>query len=171
VRKTMEAIAEADVVLVVLDISQDRTTPEDSQLVGRMKDRKHIVVLNKTDIRRNNEIIGLTWEPGTHEPRVAFTSALTGDGIDQLRSGVLDIIGDGAGQHEAGFLTNARHQGLVRESLKSLAAAAEAVRMRMPHEMILLDLYGSLRQLDEITGATTADDILNRIFSSFCIGK
>jgi Predicted GTPase len=59
----------------------------------------------------------------------------------------------------------------VRESLKSLDAAAEAVRNKTPHEMILLDLYGSLRQLDEITGATTADDILNRIFSSFCIGK
>jgi tRNA modification GTPase len=64
-----------------------------------------------------------------------------------------------------------RQASLVENSVKSLDAAAESTRARVPHEMILLDLYGSLRALDEITGATTADDILNLIFGSFCIGK
>jgi tRNA modification GTPase len=52
-----------------------------------------------------------------------------------------------------------------------LAAAESAVQNQIPHEMLLLDLYGALRPLDEITGATTTDDILNLIFSTFCIGK
>ena len=79
--------------------------------------------------------------------------------------------GEAATQVESGFLTNVRHQGLVRDSLAALAAAKNAVSGRVPHEMLLLDLYGALRPLDSITGATTNDDILNLIFSTFCIGK
>jgi tRNA modification GTPase len=68
-------------------------------------------------------------------------------------------------------LTNLRQQGQVHAALASLGAAAESVGNGIPHEMVLLDLYSSLRALDELTGATTADDILNLIFSTFCIGK
>jgi len=60
---------------------------------------------------------------------------------------------------------------LVQDSITALDAATAAVPLKTPHEMLLLDLYNALRPLDEITGATTADDILNLIFSSFCIGK
>jgi tRNA modification GTPase len=169
VRKTMEAIAEADVVLVVLDLSSDDLLgAEEQRVLERTERQNRIVVANKCDLEHGAKGTGAV--KGSNI-RLGMTSALTGEGIDHLRSEILNAIGDGAGEHEAGFLTNARHQGLVRESLKSLEAAAEAVRNKTPHEMILLDLYGSLRQLDEITGATTADDILNRIFSSFCIGK
>ena len=60
---------------------------------------------------------------------------------------------------------------MLRESLEALDNARSAVEFGIPHEMILLDLYASLRPIDALTGATTADDILNRIFSTFCIGK
>jgi tRNA modification GTPase len=69
------------------------------------------------------------------------------------------------------MLTNVRHQGLVRDSLRALDAARAAVGNKIPHEMLLMDLYNALRALDEITGATSNDDILDLIFSSFCIGK
>jgi tRNA modification GTPase len=59
----------------------------------------------------------------------------------------------------------------VRDSLTALNAVEVAVHNKVPHEMLLLDLYSALRPLDEITGATTTDDILNLIFSTFCIGK
>jgi len=101
---------------------------------------------------------------------IVRTSALTGEGIDELRRKIVQLAGAGA-QHEAGFLTNARHQKLVQDSLAALAKAEDATHDRLPHEMLLLDLYGALRPLDEITGATTADDILYLIFSRFCIGK
>jgi tRNA modification GTPase len=72
---------------------------------------------------------------------------------------------------DSGFLTNARHRALVETALKALDAAGAAVGQNVPHEMLLLDLYNALRPLDEITGATTTDDILGLIFSTFCIGK
>jgi tRNA modification GTPase len=59
----------------------------------------------------------------------------------------------------------------VQESLAGLDAAAVAVAGKVPHEMLLLDLYNALRPLDAVTGDTTSDDILNLIFSTFCIGK
>jgi len=166
VKKTMEAIADADVVLLVRDITAFKEKPrrEEAEIAEKVDQRKHLLVINKLDLHPG---FATTSAPD----QIVFTSATEGLGIENLRQRILSLIGDGAGQYESGFLTNARHQGLVRESLKSLDAAAEAVRTKTPHEMILLDLYSSLRQLDEITGATTADDILNRIFSTFCIGK
>jgi tRNA modification GTPase len=81
------------------------------------------------------------------------------------------VGGEGGSQIESGFLTNVRHQKLVADSLAGLDAARNAVAGHVPHEMMLLDLYNALRPLDEITGATTTDDILSVIFGSFCIGK
>jgi tRNA modification GTPase len=81
------------------------------------------------------------------------------------------VGGEVGGQRESGFLTSVRHQGLVRDSLVALSAANAAAENKIPHEMLLMDLYNALRPLDEITGATTNDDILNLIFSTFCIGK
>jgi tRNA modification GTPase len=99
-------------------------------------------------------------------------SALTGRGIDALRDGVFRAVAPAeGGEIETGFITSLRHERLLRESLAYLEKAAAAVAGKIPHEMLLLDLYGALRPLDAITGATTADDILNRIFSTFCIGK
>ncbi len=100
------------------------------------------------------------------------TSALTGQGLDELRKAILKhVTGDSRGEQETGFLTNIRHRRLVEESLNALAAASYAVGHNIPHEMVMLDLYGALRPIDALTGETTTDDILNLIFSSFCIGK
>jgi tRNA modification GTPase len=128
--------------------------------------RSAILVENKVD-----KISTGAAEFGFPMPRVR-TSALTGHGIDKLRAEILrQVGGEAGGQRETGFLTNVRHQGLVRDSLSALGAAEAAVANKIPHEMILMDLYNALRPLDEITGATTNDDILNLIFSTFCIGK
>ena len=74
-------------------------------------------------------------------------------------------------QQDTGLITSIRHERLLRESADWLEKARAAIETGIPHEMLLLDLYAALRAIDGITGATTADDILNRIFSTFCIGK
>jgi tRNA modification GTPase len=72
---------------------------------------------------------------------------------------------------EAGFITSVRHEQRLRECVACLEKARSATGEGIPHEMLLIDLYEALEALASITGATTADDILNRIFSTFCIGK
>jgi tRNA modification GTPase len=72
---------------------------------------------------------------------------------------------------EGEFITNLRHQQLLKDSLAGLTRARHAAEQRIPHEMLLLDLYGALRPLDLITGATYADDVLDIIFRTFCVGK
>ena len=81
------------------------------------------------------------------------------------------IAPEGIAEQQDGFITSLRHERCLKESLEALAAARTAIELSIPHEMLLLDLYAALGPIDAITGATTADDILNRIFSTFCIGK
>ncbi len=167
IKKSMEALAEADLVLAVVDASQSHHA-EDQKLLNLVAERRAIVVENKVDLVSDN---GRQQSDHDGIPRVR-TSAATGTGIAELRAEILKHVGgDGAAQRETGFLTNVRHQKLVRDSLAALDAAIGAVHANVPHEMMLLDLYSALRPLDEITGATTTDDILNLIFSTFCIGK
>ena len=165
IRKSMEALADADLVLVVLDASQGETA-EDAELLRQAQHQPLIVVGNKCDLGSSGQ-----WSVASGQ-RFLLTSAVTGEGIAELRAGILRHIGGETGmQAESGFLTDVRHQGLIQDSLVALDAAKRAVAGKVPHEMLLLDLYNALRPLDAITGATTTEDILNLIFSTFCIGK
>ncbi len=182
IRKSMEALADADLVLVVLDASQ-AISEEDEDLIHDAAKRRAILVENKSDlpIPEGSPKVAQRFSAGDRreESRVpegrlsrVRTSALTGHGIQDLRAEILRHIGgENGSQPESGFLTNVRHAGLIKDSLDALEAAKNAVGRKIPHEMLLLDLYNALRPLDAITGATTTDDILNLIFSTFCIGK
>ena len=168
IRKSMEALADADLVLVVCDASQP-LAEDDKQLLTQAQERAAIVVENKCDLMNH---VRTTEQSSTNGSNVVRTSATTGQGIAELRNEILrHVTGDSGANAETGFLTNLRHQEKVRESITALGNARIAVENKIPHEMLLLDLYNALRPLDEITGATTNDDILNLIFSTFCIGK
>jgi len=167
IKKAYEALADADLVLVVMDLSEP-ANEEDARLVEMVGARPKIVVENKVDLQRKQGV----GSRGQGKNGIVRTSAVTGQGIEELRREILQHVGgEAAGQRESGFLTNVRHQGLVREAIGGLDAGRRALDRNIPHEMMLLDLYTALHALDGITGATTTDDILNLIFSSFCIGK
>ena len=160
IERSYQAMADADLSLVVLDASAELTS-EDEALMGRAP--RHLVVANKCDLGGTGLLACPTAIP---------VSALTGQGIPELREAILAAVAPaGAFEQETGFITSLRHEQLLRESAAYLEKAAQAVEANIPHEMLLLDLYGALAPIDAITGATTADDILNRIFSTFCIGK
>ncbi len=165
IRKSMEALADADLVLVVVDASQPHSK-EDDDLIEQAVKRSAIIVGNKADLG-----IGAQSSVRAYPAPRLMTSAVTGEGIAELLAEILKHVGGNTGMQEAGFLTNVRHSGLINDSLSALGAAQTAVTNKVPHEMLLLDLYNALRPLDAVTGATTTDDILNLIFSTFCIGK
>lgn len=169
IEKSQEALAEADVALLVLDASADQLTPEEITLLNRLSTHQVILVANKSDLPPG----GVIEEGRQHvsaDVQLIATSALTGEGVEALREHILALIRGGK-ETESGLMTNLRQQQEVTAAIAALAAAQTAVEARIPHEMLLLDLYDALRRMDALTGATTADDILNLIFSTFCIGK
>jgi len=162
IERSFQAMADADLTLVVIDLSLP-VEEQDRDLIDRAKSPgRWLVAGNKSDLPRRAE---------TPEPMVPV-SALTGAGIEALREAICEKVApEGFNDQESGFITSLRHAQLLRDSVEFLRKARMAVMDNIPHEMLLLDLYGALRPIDAITGATTADDILNRIFSTFCIGK
>ncbi len=154
VERSYQAMTDADLTLFVVDCSQPLEA-DDQRPEG-------LLVGNKCDLGRVADL----------PPGAVVVSALTGEGIDELRRRILETVAPAGGpERESGFITSLRHERLLRESLDALAKAREATVAGIPHEMLLLDLYAALQPIDAITGATTADDILNRIFATFCIGK
>ncbi len=170
IQKSREALADADVVLLVLDATADELTPDEIALLKQMPSRRTVAVVNKVDLPHGRAVVEAVrfLDEGSLPLE---TSALIGDGIAALRRKVLELMRGDGGEIESGLMTNLRQQQAVRETLRALQDSEAALAANVPHEMLLLDLYGALRQLDALTGDTTADDILNLIFSTFCIGK
>lgn len=166
IRKSREALADADIVLLVLDATET-PLPDELELLRSLEHRRAIAVVNKIDLPHAS-FPDLPALPGMETVQ---TSALSGEGIEELKTLILSLVRGDQGEAESGMLTNMRQSQAVTATITSLDAAESAVEQDIPHEMVLLDLYGALRHLDSLTGETTADDILNLIFSSFCIGK
>jgi len=167
--RSREAMAEADVVLLVVDATVGISDDDRAVLrQGASGGSSVLVAWNKSDLVAN-EGTG-NREQGTEN--LVRTSALTGEGIAELRAAIVEAVaGADGGLREAGMLTNLRQHQAVVEALGGLDAAQAALAQSIPHEMLLLDLYESLRGLDTLTGATAGEDILRLIFSRFCIGK
>ena len=161
IERSYQAMSDADLTLVVLDGAAIRSAA-DRELIGTARTQgRCLVVLNKSDLP------GCVAEAG--ELRV---SALKGEGLVELREAVLDQFAPrGELELQGGFITSLRQERLLSDAAQMLAKAREAAMAGLPHELLLLDLYGALHPFDAISGATTADDILNRIFATFCIGK
>lgn len=172
VRKAREVLAEADIVLVVLDASVPLREDE-RKLIATLEGRRALVVRNKCDLPDWNATDVSRLDAAEEVPAVRGlrASALTGTGIAELREALAETVRNPAGESEAGMLTSLRQFEAVEGAREVLGAARRAAAEGIPHEMLLLDLYGALRHLDGLTGQTTAEDILNRIFSTFCIGK
>ncbi|WP_348269824.1 tRNA uridine-5-carboxymethylaminomethyl(34) synthesis GTPase MnmE [Edaphobacter paludis] len=164
IAKSREAMAEADIVLLVLDATAPLHA-EDEAAIAAHTARPLLIAVNKRDLAPSSPLL-------EHSSHTAIaTSALTGEGVAELRSAILGVITAGAPSSDTALLTNLRQQQAVSNSLAALSRAHRAVNAAIPHEMLLLDLYESLQSLDALTGVTTTDDIIHLIFSTFCIGK
>ena len=159
IERSLEAMADADLTIVVVD----GTTRHDNTLIEKaLQQGRTLIAANKCDLP--------DFSPGI--PGAIAVSALTGQGIPELRKAVVECLApSGEREMQGGFITSLRQENLLRETCAMLEKAREAATWSIPHEMLLLDLYCALQPLDAITGATTADDILHKIFTTFCIGK
>ncbi len=166
---TRKTIEEADLVLCVFDQSQNLES-EDMELLSITKEKKSILVLNKSDLStklREGEVKKLS---GTRP--IVRTCALTGAGLEQLEGAIQKLVFDGGAKGTEDILvSNIRHVTALEKAVGFAREAEATLREEESEEIIAMAVRESLTELGRITGETTSEDLLDRIFSEFCIGK
>jgi tRNA modification GTPase len=169
IERSRTAMADADLVLVILDGSEN-LGEDDLTLIKETKNFPRLIIINKFDLPAKLKDGDLCSVIGQEE--LVRASALTGLGIADLRRKIVRIITSySAFESEDVILTNSRHHDLIVRSIRCLKEAQSALEQRYSEEVILVGLHDALRTLGEITGETTIEDIFDQIFSTFCIGK
>jgi tRNA modification GTPase len=178
VERSKRTIADADLVIVVIDGSQE-LTPEDVDIIKSEAEQNKIVLINKIDLvsaedtKQAAKKIQLTINNA--QLTIVEVSARTGAGLDTLERAMIEPfsptnIGDNAA--EGGFLiSDARHHDLLLRAKAEIESSIGLMEQKVSEEITLVGLHNALRYLGEITGETTTEDMLSRIFSTFCIGK
>jgi tRNA modification GTPase len=163
VSRSLEALGESDITLVILDGSRP-FDEDDEHVLRKTAEFPRLIVINKADLPR----LLLSPNGGTG----VSVSAVTGAGFDELKRAIREFLVDRQTDLVDDFvLTNERQHEALNRAVAALKAATNAVLSAVPHEMVLLDLYTALSALDEFTGEVVTEDILAKIFSTFCIGK
>ena len=161
IARAVQARAVADLVLVVLDGSQP-AMDADRSLLDHTARHRRIVVANKSDRAR---------AAGFDVPDALSVSAATGAGIDTLRRAIGESLSGDELARDTAAVSNIRHVTLLRQARETLTRAREAAAAEAPEEFLLSDLQTARAHFDEIVGTRTSDDVLQRIFERFCIGK
>jgi tRNA modification GTPase len=166
VERTHRAIADADLLLVVVDGSTT-LLPEDLVVLSQAATASHIVAVNKSDLGQQS---GIEENIGP-DAKVVHLSALTGEGLSALTAAILEPFGKVDSEGAGLLITDSRHYDLLRRAERSVGESVELLKEHAGEELVLVGLHNGLKFLGEITGETTTEDLLSEIFSTFCIGK
>lgn len=167
IERTRRAIADADLIVWILDGSQP-LTDEDKAIFTDISEHRFIVALNKSDLDKFDSLICNGY---VDQATCVSVSAKTGEHLNTLRAAIMEPF-TALGVPESGFLvTSARHFDLLRRAIDALHFSKSLIKKSASEDLILVGLYDSLRYLGEITGETTSEDVLSQIFATFCIGK
>jgi tRNA modification GTPase len=169
VERTKELFRQADLLLIVLDAS-DRFTEEDELLTKLVNDKKAIVLINKTDLpqRLDEDVVRKTFS----NKKIIKISVKENIGLDRLKEEIAEMFFKGKIEsRDLTIITNLRHKEALRNAKESLEKAMETIELGMPLDCIAIDVTGARNRLGEITGDTVSEDVLDQIFTQFCIGK
>ncbi|HKM18164.1 MAG: tRNA uridine-5-carboxymethylaminomethyl(34) synthesis GTPase MnmE [Firmicutes bacterium] len=173
VERALEFIGQADLILHVLDISRE-LEEEDRQLLRRLSSRKRVLVINKTDLPPQWNGKAHLIEAGYIDARTpAVEISLTEESLDPLLECIVGLVMEGLAQieREDAIITRSRHKQALVEAKADLEQALETFDQGLPLDLISIGLFGALEHLGEITGETVRENIIERIFAQFCIGK
>lgn len=169
VERAKELVSQADLILLLLDISTS-LTPEDRDVLALLAGRQAIVLINKSDLPPRLEVEEV--EQYAAGRQVLRISAATGEGLAELEQAISDMVyGGQVSQGEAAFVSNVRHADALRQAQQRLGDALATIEAGMPADCIVIDLRAAWEKLGEITGDTVGEDIIDQIFTQFCIGK
>ena len=170
IRRTEDAIAEADVLLLVLD-GAEGITDEDRAVFDTYGSRRHLLVMNKMDLPES-QAFDATLLPVKDGTAFVKVSAKTGDGLDHLTSVIQSVcLKEGLEATPSVLVTRLRHKASLEQAHRSIEEAMRSLERKESGECVALDIRAALDALGEITGAVSTEDILDRIFQDFCIGK
>ena len=160
-------LEKADAVMVVFDVSE-KPIAEELALLRSVNHKKHLVVINKNDLPMAFSVDDINCHDGDAE--VVLVSAKTGAGIDPLKSALRNLLLNHQAEPEVA-VTNVRHHSELMRSAVSLEQGAQAIESCLPPELAAVNLNEAREALEEIIGIVNNDDILERVFRNFCIGK
>ena len=169
IQRAKEIANDADLLIAIFDIS-DKIDNEDLDIIDLIKDKKAIIVLNKIDLVQDNVKID---ERITRLGKdIIKISALNKEGIDQINKTISKIfkINEINIDNEV-IVTNTRHKNLINKAIKSTENAQISLKNKMPMDIVAIDIKDILESLGEITGEDVSENIINEIFSKFCLGK
>ena len=175
VKRSLKAIEDADLVIAVVDGSEPLKN-EDFEVLGKIKGKNAIIAINKSDLispkereSRRAEVASALF---SYASQIISISALKEDGLEELKDTIFSsCVKNWKEQKEGIIITNLRHKIAIQAAYDSLGNALKSMETNQPVEITAIDLREALDRIGEIVGAVTTDDILNRIFSDFCIGK
>ncbi len=174
VERSKATMADVDIVIVMLD-SSEQTSDEDREILASVIDLNYLVALNKIDKLPSTDIdriiAGEHSSLGYLREKITPVSAKTGEGLDDLRNNIIrPFVAEDVST--SGFLvTDARHHDLLVRAEAEIELSLEQLDQKISEEIVLIGLHNALRYLGQITGETTTEDMLTKIFSTFCIGK
>lgn len=167
VERAKRAMVDADTVVVVLDQSEE-VSDEDKEILEATKDLSRIIVVNKIDLDSAN---GLLSGIENLKSEILAVSAKTGDGLDALEKAIVEPFSPDQIENSGFLISDARHNDLLLRSKSEIENSISQLDEKLSEEIVLIGLHNAIRYLGEITGETTTEDMLTRIFSTFCIGK
>lgn len=162
VERSRRTMADADLVIVMLDGSQN-LTQEDKEIIDQVADLNHLVIINKKDLDQA--------ELKLDESKIINISAKTGEGLEDLKKSIIEPFQTEETNSNGFLVSDARHHDLLLRTETEIKNSIELLTQKMSEEIVLIGLHNSLRYLGQITGETTTEDMLTRIFATFCIGK
>lgn len=174
VERSKRTMADADLVIVMLDVSEEMTR-EDQDILAGVEELNSLVVVNKADKSSRDQmrvfVSNLKSQIPNPRSEIEIVSAKTGAGLDDLRQAIVRPFSP-ADIATSGFLvTDARHFDLLNRTRDEIIHSLALLEQKTSEEIVLIGLHSALRYLGQITGETTTEDMLTRIFSTFCIGK
>lgn len=168
VERSRRTMADADLVAVMVDASEN-FGDEEREIIASVAELEHLIILNKIDKVSPDKVS--EYRRAFLGNNIAAVSALTGEGLDDLQAALIEPF-SGQNLDESGFLvSDARHFDLLVRAKDEIENSNALIEQHTSEEIVLIGLHNALRYLGRITGETTTEDMLTRIFSTFCIGK
>ena len=169
IKKSKEIANTADLVIAIFDSSKE-LTQEDIEILNLIKNKKAIIILNKSDLNTILDVNDKRFTDVTKD--IVKISALNGEGIEDLYSKILDMFNlNQINLDNDIIITNLRHKNLIMKAIESTKKARETILQGMPIDIIAIFIKDILENLGAITGEYVTEDIINEIFSKFCLGK